>query len=162
MIINSEYIFGSDIHENTEKEGDCQTKDEIKECKDFSETKEKMNNFNEKNYLLADQIINIQSRNDQSIENSSQNTNEHCEPEKEFKDPSELFNFVFSNSNSNSELKLILINEIKSIIEIMNKILFTPPYPILFGHISIVRPKEKVESKQSPIDESFYDGFGIE
>ena len=44
----------------------------------------------------------------------------------------------------------------------MKQILYTPPYPILFGRISIAKPKKKVESKQVPIDESFYDGFGNE
>ena len=77
--------------------------------------------------------------------------------EKEFTDPSKLFDFVISNS----KLRTILINEIKSILKIMNDILFTPPYPILFGRVSIAKPKEKVKSKQIPIDKSFYEGFGI-
>ena len=70
--------------------------------------------------------------------------------------------YLIRLSNSDSNLKAILIKEIKNIIDIMNKILYTPPYPILFGHISISKPKEKVELKQRAIDESFYDGFGIE
>ena len=44
----------------------------------------------------------------------------------------------------------------------MTNILYTPPYPILFGRISIVKPKEETKSTQIAIDQSFYDGFGFE
>ena len=92
--------------------------------------------------------------------------NKHNEFDKKFEDPGELFDSIFKdskfkkNSISNEQLKTLLVNEIKSIIKIMNEILYKPPYSILFGRISISKTKEK--STQFPIDQSFYDGFGIE
>ena len=147
-----------------EKEKECETKEEEKYYKHHPEANEKQNENNEKEHLLKNEIsqINKQNQKDHHIENCIENKIEHYEKEEEFKDPSKLFDFVFTSEKSNSELKTILINEIKSIIDIMQRILYTPPYPILFGRISIARPKEKVESKQEPIDESFYEGFGFD
>lgn len=44
----------------------------------------------------------------------------------------------------------------------MEIILYTPPYSILFGRISIEKKKTNLETKQKPINEIFYEGFGIE
>ena len=43
----------------------------------------------------------------------------------------------------------------------MNKILFTPPYPILFGRIYIEHTKTQQDENNNgeSIDESFYEGF---
>ena len=51
----------------------------------------------------------------------------------------------------------------------MNEILYTPPYPILFGRISITKPKiivakkeeDKEEDHREEINDEFYEGFGI-
>ena len=148
----SEKMFISDNQENQRNEINCETKCNEKLYINHLESNEKKNEINEQN------------KNDQHIKNCAPNKNEHntLETVKEFKDPRVLFDFVFSGKNTDSELKAILINEIKSIINIMNQILYTPPYPILFGRISIAKPKEKFKSKQIAIDQSFYDGFGIE
>ena len=68
-----------------------------------------------------------------------------------------------------SILKTIFIEEIRSIIYIMNEILYTPPYSILFGRISIEIPKPKPKPKQEEepgnrkdIDNDFYSGFYIQ
>ena len=62
--------------------------------------------------------------------------------------PDELFEFVIRSSksesksklnpnlNSNSKMKTIFINEIKRFIEIMNEILYTPQYSILFEYFT--------------------------
>ena len=45
----------------------------------------------------------------------------------------------------------------------MEKIIYTYPYPILFGHINIEQPKYKANKDQYPnkqnIDDMFYEGF---
>lgn len=42
----------------------------------------------------------------------------------------------------------------------MSEILFAPLYAILFGRLSIAIPKEKYN--KIDVDQSFYEGFGIE
>lgn len=76
-----------------------------------------------------------------------------------FDEPEKLFDFIISDSNTKqiSEIKTIFIEEIKNIIDLMNKILYTPPYSILFGRISL----EKQKPKKMEINNDFYEGFGI-
>lgn len=44
------------------------------------------------------------------------------------------------------------------IIKLINKVLYKPPYDILFGRISIAIPKDPSNLKE--IDKAFYEGFG--
>ena len=71
--------------------------------------------------------------------------------------PEGLFDIAMKNSNFLNETVSFIINE-------MSKILFSPPYPILFGRIIISKRNQKVE--QSPykkeINELFYEGLGLE
>ncbi|KAK8896822.1 hypothetical protein M9Y10_014743 [Tritrichomonas musculus] len=79
---------------------------------------------------------------------------------KSFKDGNEIFEFIVSNEKYGNIFK----EEINKIIQVMNDIIYTPPYPILFGRISISKRNQKVE--QSPykkeINELFYEGLGLE
>ena len=61
-------------------------------------------------------------------------------------------------------MQKVLINEIKEVIEIMEEILYTPPYLILFGRIIINNSKQKEEMKNNRknINKFFYNGFGID
>ncbi|KAK8836320.1 hypothetical protein M9Y10_039655 [Tritrichomonas musculus] len=79
---------------------------------------------------------------------------------KIFKEGSEIFDFIISNEN----YKNIFCREIKKIIQIMNEIIYTPPYHILFGRISITKPKQKKERNpnKKEINELFYEGFGLD
>ncbi|KAK8881379.1 hypothetical protein M9Y10_004115 [Tritrichomonas musculus] len=78
-----------------------------------------------------------------------------------FHKPGKLFDFV----NENDELRNVLINEIKDILVIMNSILYTKPYIILFGRINIEnskRKKENVSTSCKNINQLFYEGFGFD
>lgn len=44
----------------------------------------------------------------------------------------------------------------------MEKIIFTPPYPILFGRINIAMPKPKKNKNLKEINALFYEGLGLE
>ena len=76
-------------------------------------------------------------------------------------DPSELFDCVLKNIESID----IFIHQIKNVICLMEEILYSPPYEILFGRINIVKSFQLEKLKKSllkNIDQSFYDGFGID
>lgn len=79
-----------------------------------------------------------------------------------FNNPDELFEFVIKND----DLKNALINSIREIIDIMNAVLYTPPYPILFGKINISKQQHKIITEQKKkyveINELFYEGFGFQ
>ncbi|KAK8870191.1 hypothetical protein M9Y10_008068 [Tritrichomonas musculus] len=80
---------------------------------------------------------------------------------KVIKEPSELFDFAIKNE----KLCKLFIEEIKNIIQLMNDIIYTPPYPILFGRITLPKKKKYVEKILNPnipnIGKLFYEGFGI-
>lgn len=79
--------------------------------------------------------------------------------EIEFESPEELFDFVIDNN----KLKITIIDEIKEIIEIMKDILYTQPYSILFGRITIGKKvKEEISFQARDINSQFYVGFGID
>ena len=84
------------------------------------------------------------------------------EKQNSYKEPGDLFDIVISKN----ELKQCFIEDLKDIIDEMIEILFTPPYLILFGRISLVKqePKQNVElnSEQKLLNNSFYEGFGGE
>lgn len=68
------------------------------------------------------------------------------------------------NENSNEELKPEDFFSNLKIIQIMKDIVYTPPYPILFGRISLteLKPKEKINRNQKEINELFYEGLDLE
>ena len=74
----------------------------------------------------------------------------------------DLFDYVIQDDN----IKHIFINEIRSIIHSMETILYTPPYPILFGRINTVKPiyinpnLPVFHPYMKDINEIFYEGFG--
>lgn len=86
---------------------------------------------------------------------------EQSQNDDNFKDPKDLFNFVVSNS----EYKDKFIDEIKSIVEDMIKILFSPPYAILFGRMKLRNEKRKSERNDNHIIENinhlFYEGLSL-
>lgn len=73
-----------------------------------------------------------------------------------FTSPNKLFDFIIKSK----EFTNLFIDEIKEICRIMMEILYTEPYPILFGRIFIHNPKSKSEIKD--INELFYEGLGLE
>ena len=75
-----------------------------------------------------------------------------------FEDPGELFDFVIEKD----QLLTIFLEEIKDIIILMNKILYTPPHGILFGRIDIEKPKQhKINKVAVNINEIFYEGLDL-
>lgn len=79
-----------------------------------------------------------------------------------FTDPSELFDFIINEEDHN--LVKYLIEEIQEILCIIKKILYMPPYPILFGRLSqrkpIYKPKVEIPPYMKDINELFYEGLG--
>ncbi|KAK8842216.1 hypothetical protein M9Y10_026447 [Tritrichomonas musculus] len=71
-----------------------------------------------------------------------------------------LFDFIIKNEN----MKKIFRTKINEIIQIIESIIYTPPYNILFGRIRInkSKPIKKEYLHQKDINELFYEGFGIE
>lgn len=63
----------------------------------------------------------------------------------------------------NDKLKEPFIEEIKNIIYLMNSILYTPPYNILFGRINIekTKPVDEIDTNLENINDLFYEGFDI-
>lgn len=82
------------------------------------------------------------------------------EEEKTFKSGKEIFEFIILND----EYKKVFDVEINKIIQIMNDIIYTPPYPILFGRINIskYKPKKVQKYNQKEINELFYEGLGFD
>ncbi|KAK8840589.1 hypothetical protein M9Y10_030800 [Tritrichomonas musculus] len=103
------------------------------------------------------EMVNVKGEEMQEYESCIEKSSEE---EKKFKDGNEIFEFIVSNEKYGNIFK----EEINKIIQVMNDIIYTPPYPILFGRISISKRNQKVE--QSPykkeINELFYEGLGLE
>lgn len=77
-----------------------------------------------------------------------------------FENPSDLFDF----STKNRQIKYIFMMEIKNIIKVVENIIYTPPYDILFGRINIEKVCEPLikENILMNIGKSFYDGFDLD
>ncbi|KAK8897434.1 hypothetical protein M9Y10_015382 [Tritrichomonas musculus] len=75
-----------------------------------------------------------------------------------FESPDVLIDFIIKNKKTQA----IFIDEIRKIMNLMKNILYTPPYSILFGRISIEKTKTNIKARQKSINELFYEGFGIE
>ena len=71
--------------------------------------------------------------------------------------PSDLFDFVFQKD----EYWASFIQQIREIIEEMYRVLYTPPYFILFGRIKIPKSLKKKSQNVNAIDinQAFYEGF---
>ena len=69
--------------------------------------------------------------------------------------PKFIFEMLINTLNENGNL-------IKEIVDEMSKLLFTPPYSILFGRIKIYSDNETVNQNKTAtnINESFYNGIG--
>ncbi|KAK8883474.1 hypothetical protein M9Y10_042566 [Tritrichomonas musculus] len=87
--------------------------------------------------------------------------NETKSPQKElvFDNPNDFFEF----RTQNKEFKNNFIKEINDLIQLIDSILYTPPYSILFGRILIEKEDAIKESNSSinNIDDSFYNGLQI-
>lgn len=67
-----------------------------------------------------------------------------------------VFDELFESILSNKKYKDIFVNEIQKIQQIMNEIIYTHPYHILFGRINIEKPKQKGDDNSKiDIDENF-------
>lgn len=78
-----------------------------------------------------------------------------------FTNAGDLFDFVINEK----EVKKLFMKEIKDIILLMNNILYTEPYNILFGRINMKRKKKSTNNNPNSyakdINELFYEGFGF-
>ncbi|KAK8839463.1 hypothetical protein M9Y10_031818 [Tritrichomonas musculus] len=105
---------------------------------------------------------------DNEVENIKEEETQNCdneitksrEEEKTFKDGNEIYEFIVSNEKYKNTFE----EEINKIIQVMNDIIYTPPYPILFGRINISKKndKEEIYPYKKEINELFYEGLGLE
>ncbi|KAK8886428.1 hypothetical protein M9Y10_041891 [Tritrichomonas musculus] len=126
-----------------------------------------LNSFDEDNFYLKEKESLIpQSKNNKIMSektiykndnNNAQNDDkkDSCKKDTIFDDLEQLFEFV------NSNYKEVFIDTIKKIIHKIEKVLYTPPYQILFGRIDITKLKKEVNESKT-INKCFYDGFDIE
>lgn len=72
-------------------------------------------------------------------------------------DCGELFDFLTENYSN------IFHEEVKKIIQILEEIIYSPPYSILFGRININKPKSNDNKKEKGVEnnELFYEGFEL-
>lgn len=98
------------------------------------------------------------------IENKIKNQNEtyfynfeETDDERVFTNTDDLIDFIIENN----EFQQIFLNEIRSIIDLMNEILYRPPYTILFGRINIEKSTTNNENHIKDINEIFYQGFTL-
>ena len=82
------------------------------------------------------------------------------EDEMIFENLGVLFDFIIKDEN----MKKTFHEKINEIIKIMESIIYTPPYNILFGRIKIDKQNstKKEYLYRKNINELFYEGFGIE
>ena len=88
----------------------------------------------------------------------TKNYNQLINDEKIYDNADDLFIYATSENS----LKKDFIREIKDIIHTMSKILYTPPYSILFGRIFISIPKKEEFPYRKNVSTLFYEGFGIQ
>ncbi|KAK8835369.1 hypothetical protein M9Y10_025134 [Tritrichomonas musculus] len=160
---NNENEFQDETTSDKNAESTINTNDEKNENNKY--LKEKTNDFDKQNdsYLMKKSSIivdylNKQSKDENIIKINNKNVNI-------FTDPSELFDFIVEETNP--KIVTIFINEIKMIINDMKDILYTPPYPILFGRIHITKKNSRAKlenrnEKRKSVGKSFYDGFDLE
>ena len=102
--------------------------------------------------MKKDNFSSIEQKKDNEISDQKELT---------FKEPDELIDFVIEKE----KIKQVFINEIKEIINIMKKLIYAPPYKILFGRIYIEKLKEtkknETNDQHENINDDFYDGFEI-
>lgn len=103
-------------------------------------------------------------RNTYFIENKIKNqketyfyNSEETNDERVFTNTDDLIDFIIENN----EFQQIFLNEIRSIIDLMNEILYRPPYTILFGRINIEKSTTNSENHIKDINEIFYQGFAL-
>lgn len=135
-----------------------------KEIPNISTTKSKANKSlnNIRNVREIEELKLIYYKNNIKYVENEEESIEKDDKTKLFDDPGKLFDFFTSCKN----LENTLINEIQDIIETMHQIIYTKPYPILFGRIRIDKPKPKPKVVNYPymkeINELFYEGFSLE
>ena len=148
--INSEKISGYQNQENNEnvsgKQNETKYLNEKINSEKISESQNKENKENTFKKHGTFTLMNTKNEDNQY---------EIC-----FEDLGELFDFIIKNN----DIKNIFTSEIKIIIEIMRKIIYTPPYNILFGRLKVVKPEsnDRSNSKAKNINKEFYEGFGFD
>ena len=151
---------GNDVNSKQDQMSSSRTKEKIQgENTEGIKKKIKERKYLENKGIKKEIVINIKEEQVCKCVNDNINSREE-EEIKVFKDGNEIFEFIVSSE----KYKNIFEEEINKIIQVMYDIIYTPPYPILFGRISISKRNQKVE--QSPykkeINELFYEGLGLE
>ncbi|KAK8838320.1 hypothetical protein M9Y10_035743 [Tritrichomonas musculus] len=133
--------------------------DDEKETTKRDGSDEKLNkklkeNETKKNFYPFFDIDHFGNDNDPLFDQDSSNL---YKDEIVFRDPDQLFDFLVQNKKFQS----IFIDEINEIIQTMETITYTPPYPILFGRLNLTKskPKDNTNYRMEDINELFYEAF---
>lgn len=96
--------------------------------------KDEISNFNQFQNYSQNEIISTKCKKDNKIkENKKENKKKFNEELLTFEDPKELIDYIITYD----ELKNVFMDEIHETITLMKEMLYTSPYSILFGRISL-------------------------
>lgn len=120
----------------------------------LSVSRNEENSFKE--IALKNHLISI-DENKFIVNQIEENDDSGTREEKIINDPESLFNYNFENES----FKNIFSEGLNNIIKTMKEIIHKKPYKILFGRISVEKPKKKNQSiaPSIQINDLFYDGF---
>lgn len=121
------------------------TQKQIQNINEYIINAEETSKYKNFGYNIKEQIL---SENKKTEYNDNNEEIEHNDSKTFFNDLSDLFEIIIKESN--------FMDEMNRIIEMINKILYKPPYDILFGRISIAKPKPNPPEN---VNQNFYDGF---
>lgn len=106
--------------------------------------------------LISNNLNEKQKSKEKYTQGSFNSISSNIDDEINFKNPSQLFDFI----KNKPQLNELFIKEIQNILTIMENELYKYPYAILFGRI-IIPNSTKKEKVVNNIDEKFYDGLDI-
>lgn len=158
------------LNEPANKEEEDKTNDNLS-INQSDDSDEKDNNANTKDKIVKklfskindniNDIKKLEKIQDKEILESEEDVKEDLEDlEKEKKEENE--DYFFDIIIKDKDLKESFIKEIDDVINIMQTIIYTPPYSILFGRMNIEKSKSKFMSTLKDINELFYEGLAID
>ena len=122
----------------------------------FNEIIEKMLIQGDIDYIHLKEMTEVENfeskeKEDRPIENNGYQNEINNLSERIFKDLGEMLDYIMNDSN--------FLNEMSEIIEMVHKMLYKPPYDILFGRISIAERKPMDLNHHKNISQAFYEGL---
>ena len=140
-----------ELNDNDFKKADLDIQKEKRKSNEINSSLKKSNG----KFINSDQVIaGMQIDNENIID---------VEDQTRINDPANVFDFAVKNKLNKQEF----IDEINEIVDIMRTILYTPPYPVLFGRLSIEKKKKERTQDNSKssipnINQTFHEAFNNE